>query len=337
MPSPLHRPLDALLRPSALIAVILAGEALAALLALSPVPADDRLVLFGLMSLGTQWVALGTLAAIYVMGGVLGKLPSWALAWVCLGLLLAMTLLLILVAWWLLDLHQSREHEFATFLFRTLALALVAGLLALLAYQNHWRARQLAVRTKQAELDALQARVHPHFLFNTLNTGAALVHESPEKAEQLLLDLADLFRAALAGPREISLREEVLLARSYIEIEHLRFGGRMQVTWSVPTELPQLNLPTLSIQPLVENAIHHGVEPSTTSCSLRIFIESDSDQVRINVCNDLPTAPTPLHAGHGIGLRAVRERVQAMGGDVLARIEGSQYIATISLPRRPSR
>lgn len=332
MLAPLHRPLDALLRPSALIAVILAGEALAALLALSPVPANDRLVLFGLMSLGIQWIALGTLAAIYVLGNLLGRLPPHVLAWACLGLLLLMTLLLVLLAWWLLDLHQTHDQDFTTFLFRTLALALVAGLLALLAYQNHWRARHLAVRAKQAELDALQARIHPHFLFNTLNTGVALVHQQPEKLEQLLLDLADLFRAALAGPARIPLHEELDLTRRYIEIERLRFGSRMQLLWELPDPLPDLLVPTLSIQPLVENAIHHGVEPSAQTCTLRIAVEHDTRQVRITIDNDLPETRISMHQGHQVGLQAARTRTQAMGGDVEAGTKDNKYRAVLSLP-----
>ena len=92
------------------------------------------------------------------------------------------------------------------------------------------------MRAKQSELQALQARIRPHFLFNTLNTGAALVHPRPEEAERLLLDLADLFRAALAGPRQILLEDELSLARRYLEIEALRFGERLQVRWELPTD-----------------------------------------------------------------------------------------------------
>src|SRR5690606_11628475 len=106
-----------------------------------------------------------------------------------------------------------------------------------------------AVRAKQAELEALQARIRPHFLFNTLNTGAALVHARPGEAERLLLGLSDLFRAALAGPGELPLEDELGLARRYLEIEALRFGPRLQVNWQLPAPLPEVWVPTLSIQP----------------------------------------------------------------------------------------
>jgi len=329
-----HRPLDVLFCPSSLIAVVVAGEALAALLALSPGPVGDRLVLFGLMSMGIQWTTLGTLAVLYALRHWLGRLHPQRLAWICLAALLAVALLMASISWRLLGFQLAPdENSGTTFLLRVLAFAMVAGTSALLVFQNHWRARQLAVRAKQAELEALQARIHPHFLFNTLNTGAALVHQQPEKAEQLLLDLADLFRAALAGPREVALSEELELARRYAEIEQLRFGPRMQVAWQLPEALPALMVPTLSIQPLVENAIHHGVEPSTAVCLLRIAIEADAGQVRIDVSNDLPESPTPAHHGHRVGLQATRARVQALGGDIETRIAGNRHHAVLSLPR----
>jgi len=328
-----HRPIDILLSPSTLIAVVLAGEALAALLALSPAPVDDRLVLFGLASLGIQWATLGTLALVHLLRPVLGRLGPQPLAWACLGVLLVTTLLMALAAWTLMSFrHVEGDHEGVLFVLRALALALVAGLLVLLAFQNHWRVRQLALRAKQAELEALQARIHPHFLFNTLNTGAALVHQQPQKAEQLLLDLADLFRAALTDSRQVPLREEVELARRYIAIEQLRFGARMQVEWALPDALPDLQVPILSIQPLVENAIHHGVEPSAGPCRLRIAIQAEAGGARITVSNDLPAATTSIHRGHSVGLQALRARVQMMGGDVHTEIADRRYLASLRVP-----
>src|SRR5690606_40337555 len=95
-------------------------------------------------------------------------------------------------------------------------------------FYNHWRATQLALQAKQSQLEALQARIRPHFLFNTLNTGVALVRQRPGEAERLLLDLADLFRAALAGPPTVPLEDELALARRYVESEQLRLGPRLR-------------------------------------------------------------------------------------------------------------
>ena len=316
--------------------MILAGEALAAILALSPVQIRDRLVLFGLASLATQWVLLSTLGLLYLLRQRLRTCSPPMLAWLTLGILLLMTLLVISLGWKLLEMQQQTEMDGTAFLYRSLALAFVAGLLTLLSYQNHWRARQLAVRAKQAELEALQARIRPHFLFNTLNTGAALVHQRPEDAERLLLDLADLFRAALAGPQEIPLTEEIALTRRYAEIEGLRFGERMRIHWDLPDELPQLDVPTLSLQPLVENAIHHGIEPNPDGGDIHIKLVRDRHLVRVTIDNALPPADARLHrTGHKVGLESARARIQAMTsglGDVTTHSANGRHITTVTLP-----
>ncbi|MCL7714197.1 sensor histidine kinase [Stenotrophomonas mori] len=333
-----QRPLDVLFRPAALIAALLVGEAVAALLVLSPQAGGDRLVAFGLLSLAIQWVTLGTLGVLHVLRRPLERLQPQALAWACLGLMLLTTLVVALLCWQLLDVrHEQRLADGAMFVARALALALVAGLLALLIFQSHWRAQRLAVAAKQAELDALQARIHPHFLFNTLNTAAALVHQQPEQAEQLLLDLSELFRAALAGPRPVGLHEELQLARRYAEIEQLRFGARMRLEWDLPETLPALSMPPLTLQPLVENAIHHGVERTPGSCLLRIAVVVAAAEVTVTVSNALPPVPTatPARSGHGLGLRAVRERVQAHGGSVVAQAVQGQYRVSVRLPLPP--
>src|SRR5690606_27297509 len=320
----LRQPLDVLFRPTTLITMILAGEALAAILALSPVQIQDRLVLFGLASLATQWVLLSTLGLLYLLRRWLNTLSAQSLAWLALAILLLMTILVITIGWELVGARQQSSANGQALLYRSLGLAFVTGLLTLLSYQNHWRARQLAVRAKQAELEALQARIRPHFLFNTLNTGAALVHQRPEDAERLLLDLADLFRAALAGPQEIPLTEEIALSKRYLEIEALRFGERMRVHWELPSPLPQLQVPTLSIQPLVENAIHHGIEPSPEGGEVCIRVAQEKQQVIITIENDLPATGTqPLRTGHKVGLESTRARIQALTngeGDVVTRI-----------------
>lgn len=339
MPTPPQaslNPLDPLSQAQTIIRIMLAGEALAALLALSQSARADLLAYFGLASFTIQWVALASLAMLYLTRRRLRRASPARIAAAALTALLCSTWLVTTLAWLVLrNTWLSPTEGWLLFATKISTLALLVGLLALIAFQSHWRLRQLAIRAKQAELDALQARIHPHFLFNTLNTGVALVHQQPEKAEQLLLDLADLFRAALAGPGRIPLREEVELARRYAEIEQLRFGPRMRLEWELPEPLPGLQVPTLSIQPLVENAIHHGVEPSTTSCLLHVTVDQQADRARITVINDLPASPASARPGHGVGLRAVRERVQAMGGQVETRSEGNCYVATMTLPCPP--
>ena len=329
------QPLSALWRPSALMAVLLGGEALALILALAPAqPAEGRLVQFGLASLAIQWVALGTLCALYLLRHRLVRWPPKRIAWLCLALLLAMTALVSAAAWGVLSMVGEWPLPRWAFVMRMLALALVVGLIGLLTCQNYWEARRLAVRAKQLELEALQARIRPHFLFNTLNTGAALVHARPDEAERVLLDLADLFRSALRGPQRIPLREELDLTRRYLEIEQLRFGERLRLQWDVPDDLPEVLAPSLSIQPLAENAIRHGIERRPSGGALDIEVRQLASSVQVTVRNDLPEAGTPTR-GHAVGLASARERVDALTrglGKIESGVEDGRYTARMTLP-----
>lgn len=318
--------------------MLLAGEALALVLALAPAGSDDRLVRFGLASMGIQWIALGTLSVLYLLRRWLAKLPAAALAWACLGLLLAMTALVATAAWEVLQLAMDPVTSRLNFVLRLLAMALVVGLLALVAFQNYARSRQLLVRAKQLELEALQARIRPHFLFNTLNTGAALVHAHPDEAERLLLDLADLFRCALRGPQLIPLADELSLTRRYLDIESLRFGERLRLEWNISEALPEVMVPSLSIQPLAENAIRHGIERLPQGGRVDVSVHVAAGDVVVTVGNDLP-ALAGGSGGHAVGLASARERVDALTegrGRVESRIEDGRYVARMVLPLEPA-
>jgi two-component system sensor histidine kinase AlgZ len=329
-------PLDALWQAPVIIWTMLAGEGLAAVLALAPGLQSDRWAYFGLASLLVQWVLLLTLGGLYLLRRPLSLVRPQRVAYVALGLLLLAAWAIFLLAWWLMrGLFGDASTDWQGMFLRYTAIAITVGLLGLAAFQNHWRTRQLAVRAKQSELEALQARIRPHFLFNTLNTGAALVHQRPGEAERLLLDLADLFRAALAGPREIPLTEELALARRYLEIESLRFGDRLRVDWHLPEALPGVKVPALSIQPLVENAIRHGVEPSSSGGDVHIEAGQTNDAAWIVIRNSLPTSPVRPSTGHQVGLNSVRARVHAMTegrGSVETRVTEGHYLATVTIP-----
>jgi two-component system, LytTR family, sensor histidine kinase AlgZ len=336
---PTPKPLDALWQPPAIVWVTLSGECLAAVLALAPGNTGSRLVYFGLASILIQWVSLLSLGMLYLLRHSLSGWRPQKLAWLTLGLLLLNTWLLSALAWAFLgNAWPTNEGGWPVLILRLTGIALAVGFLGLAAFQNHWRGRLHAVRAKQSELQALQARIRPHFLFNTLNTGAALVHQRPEEAERLLLDLADLFRAALAGPRQILLEDELSLARRYLEIEALRFGERLQVRWELPRVLPGVTVPALSIQPLVENAIRHGAERMTRG-DVEVAVSTTPDTVVVRISNPLPEAGGTAVPGHRVGLNASQVRIEALtGGRGSVRTEtiGGRYVATVRLPVGPA-
>lgn len=329
-------PLDALWQPAAVRWVAVTGLAIAAALALAPGISSNRFTYFGLTLLVIQWIAVLTLGALYVARKNLERRPAPQVAYVSVLLLFVSTWLVGSCAWFLMQGVWPEGNEgWASLLLRLSGIAGAVSVLALAAFRNHWSARQSAIRASQAELESLQARIHPHFLFNTLNTAVALVHRRPEEVERLLLDLADLFRAALAGPRQISLEDELALARRYLEIEALRFGERLTVVWKLPAVIPAVTVPALSIQPLVENAIRHGVERLPGGGDVEIAVSATAGNVVVRISNPVPRAETQASQGHNVGLNASQVRIEALTdgrGSVQTHVDGNRYFATVRLP-----
>ena len=184
-----------------------------------------------------------------------------------------------------------------------LSAALVAALVL--------RAKGKTPAATAARLTELQARIRPHFLFNTLNSAIALVRAEPAKAEAMLEDLSDLFRHALMEQGEsVTLADEIALAQRYLAIEQVRFGDRIQLEWVLDPKASGARLPPLLLQPLVENAVKHGVEPSAEGAHIRISTECRGTTVVIKVSNTLPAGSG--ERGHGLALRNVRDRLNLL-------------------------
>jgi two-component system, LytTR family, sensor histidine kinase AlgZ len=181
------------------------------------------------------------------------------------------------------------------------------------------RAKARTPADTAARLAELQARIRPHFLFNTLNTAVALVREDPRGAEAILEDLSDLFRHALADPGEsVTLAEEVALARRYLDIEQVRFGDRLRVEWSLDERADAARVPPLLLQPLVENAVKHGVEPSADGAQVKVSTQRRAGTVVIKVTNTVPAGQG--RGGHGVAQANVRERLRLLH-DVQAQFQ----------------
>jgi two-component system sensor histidine kinase AlgZ len=186
--------------------------------------------------------------------------------------------------------------------------ALLAGMLVAALV---WRVKGRTPAATTARLTELQARIRPHFLFNTLNTATALVREEPERAESILEDLAELFRHALAEQgASATLAQEIALARHYLQIEQARFGERLRVQWQLDEAAGSATLPPLLLQPLVENAVKHGVEPSDTGAEIRISTQRRGATAVIKVTNTVPAGQGPR--GHGLALANVRDRLSLL-------------------------
>ena len=194
-----------------------------------------------------------------------------------------------------------------------------ALLSALLVFALVLRAKGKAPAATAARLSELQSRIRPHFLFNTLNSAIALVRAEPARAEALLEDLSDLFRHALKEQSEfVTLAEEIALARRYLAIEQVRFDERLQVEWDLDARASAARLPPLLLQPLVENAVRHGVEPSAHGAQIRISTQRRGASVVIKVSNTVPAGKG--EPGSGMALTNVRERLSLLH-DVQGRFQ----------------
>ncbi len=223
-----------------------------------------------------------------------------------------------------------------SFLTRNLAIAtlVMAPLLRYFYVSQQWQRN--VRREAEARLNALQARIRPHFLFNSMNTIASLTRSNPVAAEQAVEDLADLFRASLRDGRQlIPLHEELEIARVYERMEQHRMGPRLRVEWLLGPLPEAAEIPGLTIQPLLENAIYHGIEPSSEPGVISVSGESDGQHIRIAVTNPVPPAGLPARKGHGLALDNIRERLElAFGkdGTLTVEVAPGRYTVTLQFP-----
>jgi len=194
-----------------------------------------------------------------------------------------------------------------------------AALAAGLFYWLRLRAIAQGPADTSARLAELQSRIRPHFLFNTLNTAITLARVDPARTEGLLEDLAELFRVALAGTEQaVTLGAEVELAQRYLAIEQIRFGKRLRVSWDLDPGAAAARVPPLLLQPLVENAVRHGVEPAPEGGEIRVRTRLKRGHAVVNIDNTLPGESS--RPGAGMALRNVRERLRLLH-DVAAQFE----------------
>ncbi|MBI4988399.1 MAG: histidine kinase [Rhodocyclales bacterium] len=194
-----------------------------------------------------------------------------------------------------------------------------AAALAILLYFD-LRSRAFSPAVAEARLMALTARIRPHFLFNSLNAVLGVIRSDPRRAEQALEELSDLFRVLMGENRElVTLGEEFALCRQYLELERLRLGERLRVDWNVDACPPDAQVPPLMLQPLLENAVYHGVEPSPQPATVTIHAAREGEEIRIALSNPYH-GENAHHAGNRMALDNIRERLMLFY-DLEARLE----------------
>ncbi len=245
--------------------------------------------------------------------------------------LAAFELLVTGLVWWAVGaaLGAQASLDFAQVAFLVLFATGIA-----LAYFD-LRARALAPAIAEARIQALQARIRPHFLYNSINAVLSLIRSEPRRAERALEDLADLFRVLMSDNRTLApIAQEVELARQYLAIESLRLGDRLRVSWHTDAMPADALVPPLLLQPLVENAVYHGVEPSPAGGEIGIDVHLVGRELVMRLTNPVP-AEARQGSGNRMAIANIRERLQLhfdAEASMKSEVSDGTYHVTIRLP-----
>ena len=279
---------------------------------------------------------LGTVLVLFLVSPWLAGFPFRISA--SLGALLAALVTMAVHGLFALSLPELYSHN------ALLPGFLAAALAVLIYFYFHWRQLNLSPALSDARLMALQARIRPHFLYNSLNTVLGLIRQEPKRAESVLENLADLFRALMAEARAlVPLERELALAKAYVEVETLRLGDRLRVGWHCDVAPMSAEVPQLILQPLIENAVIHGIEPSPEGGEVHINIFVKGGRLLMVVRNPLLPGGTS-RSGNRMALANIRERLDlhfdaegrmthfAAGGEFVVQIEIPLRLATAPKP-----
>ncbi|MBT8087446.1 MAG: histidine kinase [Gammaproteobacteria bacterium] len=295
--------------------IVLVAELVAIVLTLASHGGDGQfLIALSKTSMFVLWLALLGAALLCQLRDWLeraGKTRAFVLGYVILN---ALCLLLAELAWQLMRvLGQSAifEDPHGTFILRTVAISLIVIALGMryLYVSSEWR--RSVVLEAQARISALQALIRPHFLFNSMNTIASLTRSNPLKAEEAVEDLSDLLRITLQSPDDMSsLQQELEIAKTYERIEKLRLDDRLDVRWELDDLPMDARLPTFTIQPLLENAIYHGVELLPDGGEIVVTGRQDGDMFELRLTNPTAGDRTREDDGNKMALSNIKERFE---------------------------
>ena len=227
----------------------------------------------------------------------------------------------------LLVFNNSTSHA------RTLFFSFTVSAITLYYFNLHQRAYSPAI--DEARLQALQARIRPHFLFNCINAVLSLIRSQPKQAESALEDMADLFRVLMADNRDLApLAQEISLCRKYLALEKLRLDERLIIQWQIDDMPPDALIPPLLLQPLIENAVYHGIEPLATGGTLTIQIYTKRNEVHLVISNPYNAGST-RHIGNKMALKNIKERLTLhfdLEASLKSRQANGEYQVHIILP-----
>ena len=295
---------------------------------------------FANLTFFVQWNALLCAAVLCKVRASVARLPRVSGTLLCYALILLVSLLFSLFAQWLLHTFVASAAVSVFDWQRILANLLIVAVIGGITLRYLYLQQQLLVQQQaqlQSHIQALQSRIRPHFLFNSLNSVASLIGSDPVMAEKAIEDLAELFRASLRAADElVPIAQELALCEKYLAIEQLRMGDRLRIDWQVPALSDSVKIPSLTIQPLLENAVYHGIQPCAAGGTLTLKVVITGQRCEISVANPLPdnTLEDALkHKGNSMALVNTRERLQAHFGsdaELQAKVDENRFLAILS-------
>lgn len=292
----------------------------------------------GLASLLAQWITLTSAGLICLLRRFFVRRTVATASLLCTLVVLGDVTAFTLLGQWLLAPGTLPAIPNPLGLIRNLLMAAIITLMLLRYFYLQHQHRQQEQAQLEARVAALQARIQPHFLFNSMNTIASLISSNPRQAEEVVLDLSELFRASLNNARDrlIPLKDELRLCERYLVIESTRLGERLRVEWSLAPEADDIPVPPLTLQPLLENAVYHGIQPRTEGGTISIETELTRDRLYLLIRNPLPEDTERASRGHRMALDNIAARLNAVYGPQAAlktSQDGERFTVTLRLPR----
>lgn len=316
----------------AVLVLVLVGE----LLALVLVVADTGLAQFNweqlaLVSFLLQWVILCSAALLCRLRPLWRLCSAQQAGGLSFALVLLVTALVTLGGQWLLGGFGLTHFDSAQLAGNLFIAAVFTGITLRYYYLQQQLSYQQQAELK-ARIQALQSRIRPHFLFNSMNSIASLIETDPQTAERVVEDLSDLFRSGLAEPSLVPIADELEIAKRYINIEQVRLGPRLQVDWQVQALPAEATIPSLLLQPLLENAIYHGIQPLPEGGVVTIRVLSRDKRIEIDISNPVGDKAMVQHKGNRLALENIRYRLAAhYGGAAQIRVEQQSQLYTLSI------
>ncbi len=289
---------------------------------------------FGLMSLFVQWVALASAGLLCLLRKVVAQLSLPLGSGLAFAVVMVVTLVVSIVA-------ETLVERSGDAMLRIVGQMVIAGIITGLVFRYFYVQQRLRIQEQselQSRIQALQSRIRPHFLFNSMNIIASLIATDPDTAESVVEDLSELFRASLndAG-NQVSLTEELDLCERYLRIEALRLGERLNLQWNVSAQDSATRIPLLTLQPLLENAIYHGIQPLPEGGTIELNLQDAGEFVEVRIVNPIPPPSlTTESQGNRMALQNIRSRLAVLYGNKASletQSSGDLFVTQLRFPK----